>query len=596
MRRFVIFFCFLLAFLTLKPASVFAAQYFSTAFDVTYSVQEDGITHVKMIGSLTNTSQNYFASSYTIRLGFENIQSITASDPEGPIPITIEQTEDGHTIELPFNKQVAGLGKTLIFNLSFKTKDVAKKQGAIWEINIPGLSQANEFENFTTHVRVPSSFGSPSYIKPGVVTKSLDFTKKDLETSGISLAFGNTQTYEFTLSYHLKNSRIFPVKTEIAIPPTTNYQEVFIESISPAPSNVIQDNDGNWLSQYTLSPSEEKNITVKGKVATSLNPKKQALGQSEQKQYLLEKPYWQTNSELKKIAKDLKTPQAIYNYVVEKLHYDFSRVTNNSPRLGALEAFQKSNSAVCLEFTDLFIALARSAGIPAREVNGFANTQNTRQRPLSLVKDVLHAWPEFYDKDSQSWIMIDPTWGNTTGGVDYFNILDFDHVAFVIKGEDSEYPIPAGGYKLPGQEHAKDVSISFANIPSQRKENIQLQTHLPTYVIAGFPVKGSLVFKNTGNTISQSKALSITSSVLTPNKQSVTISQIPPYGTYSIPIAFEKTDILTNKTDVITIAINSQSFRYPIRIHSIFFSKWVFLGGGFIGGILIIIFISKLTR
>ncbi len=31
--------------------------------------------------------------------------------------------------------------------------------------------------------------------------------------------------------------------------------------------------------------------------------------------------------------------------------------------------------------------------------------------------------------------MIDPTWGATTGGVDYFETLDFDHFAFVVKGK-----------------------------------------------------------------------------------------------------------------------------------------------------------------
>jgi len=51
--------------------------------------------------------------------------------------------------------------------------------------------------------------------------------------------------------------------------------------------------------------------------------------------------------------------------------------------------------------------------------------------------------------------MVDPTWGNTTGGVDYFNTFDFDHLAFVVKGISSTYPVPAGGYKLTGDENKK---------------------------------------------------------------------------------------------------------------------------------------------
>ncbi len=63
---------------------------------------------------------------------------------------------------------------------------------------------------------------------------------------------------------------------------------------------------------------------------------------------------------------------------------------------------------------------------------------------MSLVKDVLHAWPEYYDESKKTWIMIDPTWGNTTHGMDYFSSLDFEHITFVIKGLSSTYPVPAG--------------------------------------------------------------------------------------------------------------------------------------------------------
>ena len=127
--------------------------------------------------------------------------------------------------------------------------------------------------------------------------------------------------------------------------------------------------------------------------------------------------------------------------------------------MGALSALNNPTSAVCLEFTDLFVALSRAAGIPAREIDGYAYTNNAHDRPLSLTEDVLHAWPEYYDFDKKAWIMVDPTWGNTTGGIDYFNALDFDHIAFVIKGENSGYPIPAGGSRRTTWARSSSLSI-----------------------------------------------------------------------------------------------------------------------------------------
>ncbi|GAI19887.1 unnamed protein product, partial [marine sediment metagenome] len=67
--------------------------------------------------------------------------------------------------------------------------------------------------------------------------------------------------------------------------------------------------------------------------------------------------------------------------------------------MGALKALNSKNPVVCMEFTDLFIALCRAAGIPVREVNGYAHTNNPKLRPLSLTLDVLHAWPEYYDEN-----------------------------------------------------------------------------------------------------------------------------------------------------------------------------------------------------
>src|SRR6185503_5658119 len=149
----------------------------------------------------------------------------------------------------------------------------------------------------------------------------------------------------------------------------------FITDITPKPINVIQDEDGNWLAQYRLLPTQKLDVTVAGVTQMQLVPKEQSISEKEIKLYTKELPYWETNSTtITALAKELKTPQAIYEYVVKTLTYDFSRVTDDKPRLGAVASLKNPTSAVCREFTDLFIALARATGIPAREVDGFAYT------------------------------------------------------------------------------------------------------------------------------------------------------------------------------------------------------------------------------
>ena len=100
-------------------------------------------------------------------------------------------------------------------------------------------------------------------------------------------------------------------------------------------------------------------------------------------------------------------------------------------------------------------------GIPARELNGFAFTNEEVNKPLSLNLtggDLLHAWPEYFDP-ILGWVQIDPTWGNTSG-VDYFSKLDTNHFVFSIKGMNSEYPLPAGAYRFDGDK--KLIEVVFA--------------------------------------------------------------------------------------------------------------------------------------
>jgi len=183
--------------------------------------------------------------------------------------------------------------------------------------------------------------------------------------------------------------------------------------------------------------------------------------------------YWQSDDgQIKLIASNLKTPEAIYDFVSRNLKYDTARVQPNAQRIGAVAALQSPDQAICMEFTDLFIALARAAGIPAREINGYAYTENPALQPLSLVNDVLHSWPEYYDKNKGAWIPIDPTWG-ATSGQDYFNKLDLRHFAFVIHGKIDTEPYSPGSYKL-GVNPQKDVYVSFGTLPANQNSIPQI--------------------------------------------------------------------------------------------------------------------------
>ncbi|MDO8269111.1 MAG: transglutaminase domain-containing protein, partial [Candidatus Levybacteria bacterium] len=495
MRTIRIFFAVLFFFFLFFPKVYAADPQFDIAVDASYEVGKSGITSISQVISITNKTEFYYTPSYTVTVGFKDIENIQAYNADGTIPTTLDdKNNDSKSIKLAFPKRYAGISKTNIFTLKFTTKDIARQQGSVWEVTIPGIDKPNDFTSYTTTIFVPESFGKAAIIKPNVdvaVSEKIVLEKDKVGKAGVYILYGERQYYSFLLKYNISNPNLFPVTTEIALPPQTNYQNVIISDFSETPENVTKDIDGNWIAEYKLLPQQKKQIMVTGYVEIFSEPKTEELSSRQLREYTVPKKYWDSQDlQIKKSIEDLKTPKDIYEYVTKFLSYNYTKVATDNLRLGGKGALGDPKNSVCLEFSDLFVSLARAKGIPARSVEGFAYTQNSKLRPLSLVNDILHAWPEYYDSELKKWIMVDPTWGNTTKGMDYFTTLDFSHVTFVIKGIDSEYPIPAGGYKF--NKESKDVEVKFATEKEFRQiKKIEITDSFPKFSFPKMAIQGS---------------------------------------------------------------------------------------------------------
>lgn len=484
MRLFKILILFLLLTLSsfLFPISSLADDQFAVDAVVTYKVTDTGKTLVTYDITLENLYSTFYATTYTLTL--ENITAgkIQAIDDKGrQIPKEEVQKDQTLDLKLTFIDAVVGLGQKRHFTISYENSAFAVKTGEIWEISIPRLSDNGSFRNYEVDLNIPDSFGQEAYISPAPVSfrdengnKRYIFNKNEIGQTGVTAGFGQFQVFTFNLAYHLENPLNVNSQTEVALPPDTAFQKAYFTKIEPKPSDVRIDQDGNYIAVYKLSSRQRIDVTVDGSVQIFagfrpfLSPNEEVI-----KNNLAPTTYWQSNDpQIKAIAQDLKTPQAIYDFVSTKLKYDFDRVKPNVVRMGAINALANPTQAICMEFTDLFIALARAAGIPAREVNGYAYTENKELQPLSLVADVLHSWPEYYDQNKGVWIPVDPTWGSTSG-VDYFNKLDLRHFAFVIHGTSDREPYAPGSYKL-GPNPQKDVFVSFGQLPTNRNSIPQI--------------------------------------------------------------------------------------------------------------------------
>ena len=590
-RKFLIFALFSTFLLIFSPKAN-ASENFHTSYNVTYNLTNSQTSHALFNVSLTNQTTQFFVSSYKMQFSFSDMKNVSVSEDGSKIPFKLTPNDNGTLLEIDFKDKVVGRGKARNFTVGFDTSEVSQNLGAVWEVNIPGAQKYSSIDDFNVVVNFPQNMGSISYIKPQIKNlnfngKTLILTNNQIKNSGISLAFGDFQVYDFNLTYHLKNGNFFPITTTIALPPDTSYQDILIDSMNPKPLNVQKDPDGNYIATYSLPSAKNIDVKVSGKARLFLAPRKESISDEDFQRYLTPQKYWESDDvQIKQLAQKLKTPKAIYNYVQSSLTYDFSRVKNNQQRLGAMDVLANPTSASCWEFTDLFIALSRAAGIPAREVNGFAYTDNSKERPLSLVEDVLHAWPQYYDTNLGTWVDVDPTWGNTTSGIDYFQTFDFDHIAFVIQGSNSSFPIPAGGYKDPSDYGKKDVYVTPDRNFDPAQSSIELSTDFKNDYVSGIPMDGAIEAQNAGNQITPSTSILLTDNLLA-SPQNIKVDQIPPFGHEDITVDLGRVGFLTKYEGRAKIQLGNAV------IYSTFYSRPFFKNiklyiGGFLFGILII--------
>lgn len=558
---------------------------FATSYNVLYDVGSDGVTTVTEKINLKNLTSEYYANQFKLTIGAALVFDIKAQDPGGLLAVTQEQKDNSTTINVKFNQQVAGIGKILPWTITFKSKDFAENLGRVWEVRAPKISLTQNIESYNLTLAVPQSFGEPSLISPipqsqlSYQSKTfLTFDLNQLKTSGISASFGTNQFFDFDLTYHLQNKNLMPILTFIALPPDTSFQDVIYQRIEPKPLNVTLDNDGNYLAWYRLNRGQKIDIQVFGsaKLYTNSKVKNPFLEDTLRKKYTAPDKYWETKNlqittKLDEIlGKDSQLPvsdkaKLIFQFVVNYLKYNPDRLKDNIERLGAATALNNPESAVCMEFTDLFIVLTRAAGIPSRELDGYAYTTNTKLRPLSLNKDVLHAWPEYFD-DKRGWVMVDPTWENTTGGADYFNKLDLNHFVFVVKGFSSEDPVPAGLYKYDDKD-SHDIKVSLSDTDFLGHPQIDAQIDTLGSIFSGFPAVIRVKITNTGNAFFPSGPLSIQAGKLSiENNSGQKSGVIPAFGTAQFDFNIRTKSLLDTFDDQVVVSVGGQKFTKDLSI------------------------------
>ena len=97
-------------------------------------------------------------------------------------------------------------------------------------------------------------------------------------------------------------------------------------------------------------------------------------------------------------SSDTEKLEAVYRYLVNNFHYDYSKLGNlSSDYLPDINTTDKTKKGICYDFNSLFAAMLRSVDIPAKLVKGYADEVQG-----------YHAWNEVYIDGK--WRLIDTSY------------------------------------------------------------------------------------------------------------------------------------------------------------------------------------------
>jgi hypothetical protein len=575
----------LLAFFATSSAAA-QERNFSVSLDTSYTVETDGNTKVSHHFKIKNLNPTVFIKQYGLKLSSSEISNVVTRDNTGEeISTEVVTTNNLTNIGITFPDQVVGQNKARDFTITYNNPDVAVISGQVLEVSIPQQANSDEFDQHKVSILTPLAYGLPTRARPESFNTKLSSDSQHILTTfenllgeGASLLFGSTQIFDMDLRYSLENPTNTTSITQVALPPDTPYQRVNYKTLDPIPNEIHKDADGNWIATYKLEPNSATIVNAHLLIKITLDPDNSIPFALPDKNLLNSQKYWPTDHKnIKELTSGFDSLKDSYDYVVDSLEYDFNNIDSEVERLGALGALENPSGSLCQEFSDLFITFARAQEVPARRITGYSYTQNEILRPLSFVEDILHAWPEYFDSEKGTWVPVDPTWENTSGGVDYFNQFDLNHIVFAINGQSSQLPYPAGSYKLDGEEAAKDINVSFSN--QFLSVSPSLEFKIVDKNLFKWPIPGTtkiFIFNQTGQA-HYNLALNFTP------ENSGTQLTIPQNYNINYLLPFEKKEVKINayadgffwpKQENINISYNEQSTNITTTVVPIAFKRF----------------------
>ncbi len=227
----------------------------------------------------------------------------------------------------------------------------------------------------------------------------------------------------YTQEYHnFGPGKVKNIQLYISIPEDKDNQKIQEKiNFNIQPQEYLQDASGQRVAAFffqQLLPHQSLNIVMKTKVKTYeinyfIYPDKvgslKDIPKDIKDKYLQDgEKYDYKNEIIQKAVKEAigeeKNPywiaRKIYNYIIDHLEYELSGGWNPAPLV------LKRGNGSCSEYSFLYIAMSRAAGLPSRYVGSVVVRGDD-----ASIDEVFHRWVEVYIPN-YGWIPVDPSGGD----------------------------------------------------------------------------------------------------------------------------------------------------------------------------------------